>query len=96
MPIAASTTVISIVSAVSLALGWGLLAGLWFFVFREKPGEKRARLEREARLLRMAAGEPEPEDVREEELVGVRARTSREHQLPRAIERRAGSRFRRR
>ena len=44
----ATTTAIGAAAVASMIFGYVLLAGLWYFVFREKPQAKRERLEREA------------------------------------------------
>jgi hypothetical protein len=37
----ANNTGLGIISLVSIALGWAFLAGLWWFVFRDKARSKR-------------------------------------------------------
>jgi hypothetical protein len=39
----ANNTPIAIISVVSIVFGYLLLAGLWYFVFREKTREKRRK-----------------------------------------------------
>jgi branched-subunit amino acid ABC-type transport system permease component len=38
-----NNTAIGVISVVSIACGYVLLAALWYFVFREKAGEKRKK-----------------------------------------------------
>jgi hypothetical protein len=41
--VTASNTGLAVISVVSMVFGYLLIAGLWYFVFREKAREKRKR-----------------------------------------------------
>jgi predicted permease len=41
--VSGNSTGLGIVSLVSIVLGWLLIAGLWFFVFRDKSRSKRRK-----------------------------------------------------
>lgn len=98
----ASSSAIAAIALLSLGGGYALLAGLWIFVFREKPQERVARREREAALMRLhqSAMAPEPGEraggqASPDTAPPVQA-PSTGHLRPLQIDRRRVSRFRRR
>lgn len=94
VPASVTGTWLAIIAVVSMVGGYILLAALWFFVFREKPAERAERLRQEAAAMQAAAQGPAHADSWDEP--GLRAGHERLEIERREIERRAGSRFRRR
>ena len=97
--VAGDSTAIAAVAVVSMAIGYALLAGLWYFVFRRSPEDREA--ERRAEQARAEAvrqwrpatgrtpGPAAPDDLHP-------PAGGRVHVRPLHIDRPAGSRFRRR
>ena len=97
--VAGNSAAIAAIAVVSMAIGYALLAGLWYFVFRRSPEDReadrraeqaRAEAVRQWRPATGRASEPSaPDDVHA-------PADGRVHVRPLHIDRPAGSRFRRR
>jgi hypothetical protein len=99
----ATGTGLAIIAMVSLVGGYILLAGLWYFVFREKPAERAERRRREAAAMHAAgygdSGEENVADLSQARGPVARAAAAEgpgAHRQRLEIDRPSGSRFRRR
>ncbi len=95
--LAGNSVAIGALALVSMVIGYLLLAGLWYFVFRPSPAEREAdRLAREARAEAVRQWRPSTGTARDDEPKATAPAGSRGHGEPLRIQRTRGSRFRRR
>lgn len=92
-----NSAAIAALALVSMVIGYALLAGLWYFVFRRSPAEREAdRLAREARAEAVRQWRPSTGATRDDEPKAAAPASTRVHGEPLRIQRTRGSRFRRR